>query len=54
MGGTTSMWDGITSDMFTGIVTEIVGLLPIVLPAVIGLLAFRKGLAFLFGSIRGA
>ncbi|MCL2018321.1 MAG: hypothetical protein FWG70_01060 [Oscillospiraceae bacterium] len=50
----TGMWDSLTASMFTGIVQDIIGLLPIVLPAVVGLLALRKGLNFVFGMIRGA
>lgn len=38
----------------TGITTEITGVLPIVLPVVITVLALRKGISFLMGTLRGA
>ena len=37
------MFENITSATFTGILDEIKTLIPIVLPAVVGFLAFRKG-----------
>lgn len=36
MEGVTNMFDGITAASFTGVLDEVVGLVPIVLPAVIG------------------
>lgn len=48
------MFEGITSATFTGILDEIKTLIPIVLPAVVGFLAFRKGWSFLKGEIRKA
>ena len=38
----------------TGITAEIVGVLPIVLPVAITVLALRKGISFLMGTLRGA
>lgn len=38
----------------TGITTEITGVLPIVLPVVVTVLALRKGISFLMGTLRGA
>lgn len=43
----------LTSVTLTGITTEIIGVLPIVLPVAITVLALRKGIAFLFGTLRG-
>lgn len=37
-----------------GITTEIVGVLPIVLPVAITVMALRKGIGFLMGTLRGA
>lgn len=35
------------------ITSEIIGVLPIVLPVAIPVLALRKGIFFLFGTLRG-
>lgn len=43
--------DGVS---MAGITTEIVGVLPIVLPVAITVLALRKGISFLMGTLRGA
>ena len=37
----------------TGITAEIIGVLPVVLPVAITVLALRKGISFLFGTLRG-
>lgn len=38
----------------TGITAEIVGVLPIVVPVAVSVLALRKGISFLMGTLRGA
>ncbi|MCM1334598.1 MAG: hypothetical protein NC084_00070 [Bacteroides sp.] len=48
-----SIADSVTSKMMEGVLTQITDLLPVVLPVMIGCLAFRKGLSFLQGLIRG-
>lgn len=48
------MFDGITSATFSGVLDTIKELIPIVIPAVVGFLAFRKGWSFLKGEIRKA
>ncbi len=48
-----SIADAITGDMMNGILTQITDLLPVVLPVMVGCLAFRKGLSFFQGLIRG-
>lgn len=48
-----SIADSVTTDMMNGILTQITDLLPVVLPVAIACLAFRKGLSFLLGFIRG-
>lgn len=50
----TSMFAGITSATFNGVLNTIKELIPIVVPAVVGFLAFRKGWSFLKGEIRKA
>lgn len=47
-------WNGVTGDMMLGVLTEIKTLLPIVAPAVIGFIGFRKGWQFIKGAIKGA
>ena len=40
--------------MLQGVLNEIVGLLPTVLPVVITFLAIRKGISFVIGMLRSA
>lgn len=49
-----SSWNGVTADMMTGVLTEIKSLLPIVAPAVIGFIGFRKAWGFIKSAIKGA
>lgn len=44
----------VTSSMLSGVLDEIVGLLPVVIPVMIGFIALRKGIAFVIGSMRSA
>lgn len=44
----------VTSDMLKGVLTEVTGLLPVVLPVMIGFIALRKGISFLQGVLHGA
>lgn len=44
----------VTADMIGGVLDEVVGLLPVVLPACIGFLALRKGVSFVLGMLRSA
>ena len=37
----------------SGITAEIVGVIPVVLPVAITVLALRKGISFLMGTLRG-
>lgn len=48
-----SIADSITGDMMNGILTQITDLLPVVLPVMVGCLAFRKGLSFFQSLVRG-
>lgn len=47
-------WNGVTKEMMLEVLAEIKQLLPIVAPAVIGFIAFRKGWGFIKGAIKGA
>lgn len=44
----------ITADMITGILAEIKSLIPVILPTVIGFMAFRKGWSFFKEQVSGA
>lgn len=48
------MADLVTADMFTGMLSEIKSLIPVLLPTVVGFMAFRKGWSFLKGQIKSA
>ena len=50
----TSSWNGVTSDMLSAVFDEVKDLIPIVAPAVIAFLGFRKAWSFLRGAIAGA
>ena len=39
---------------FSGITGELTGVLPIILPVAITMLALRKGISFMFSVLRGA
>lgn len=49
-----SAWNGVTQGMMLEVLSEIKSLLPIVAPAVVGFIAFRKGWGFIKGAIKGA
>lgn len=44
----------VTGIQLSGVLTEVTSLLPVVLPVMIGFIAFRKGLQFLKGTLKGA
>lgn len=44
----------ISADAFNGILQQMVDLLPLLLPVIVGCLAFRKGISFLKSMIAGA
>ena len=48
------MFDSVTTAMCNGVLEEITSLIPVVLPAVIGFIAFRKGFKFLKGALHSA
>ena len=49
-----TMFGEINAATFTPIMDGIKELIPIILPAVIGFLAFRKGWSFISSAVRGA
>lgn len=44
----------VTAAMVSGVLNEVTGLLPIILPTAISFIAVRKGISFLIGTLRGA
>lgn len=44
----------VTADMLGGVLDEIIGILPVVVPVMIGFIALRKGVAFLMSTLRSA
>ena len=44
----------VKADTFNGLAGEITGVLPIVLPVLVAIIALRKGISFLMGTLRGA
>ena len=51
---TTVLSKVITADMLGGVLTEITGLLPVVLPVMITFIALRKGIAFVMHILHAA
>ena len=44
----------ITTQVVSGVLDEVVALVPIVIPTAIGFISIRKGLAFVLGMLRSA
>lgn len=44
----------VTAEMLGGVLDEIVGLLPVVLPVMISFIALRKGISFIQSVLHGA
>lgn len=44
----------VTAEMMSGVMDEIVGLLPVVIPVLVGFIALRKGVAFLRNILHSA
>ena len=44
----------VTAEMLSGVLNEVVGLLPVVVPVMIGFIALRKGISFLQGILHSA
>lgn len=44
----------VTADMLSGVLDEIVALLPVVLPVMIGFIGLRKGISFVQSVLHGA
>lgn len=44
----------VTADMLGGVLDEVVALLPVCIPVMIGFIALRKGIAFVKGILHSA
>ena len=44
----------VTAEMLKGVLNEITGLLPVVIPVMIGFIAIRKGIAFVQSILHSA
>lgn len=54
MADTTVLAGVVTSAMCQGVLAEITGLLPTIIPVAISFIAIRKGIGFLLSTLRGA
>lgn len=53
-GGTTDLSTIVTANAINGVFDQVYGILPVLLPAIIGFIALRKGWSFLKGEIYSA
>lgn len=44
----------VTAEVLGGVLDQVVGVLPVVLPVMIGFIAIRKGISFVLGMLRAA
>lgn len=44
----------VNANMLKGVLNEITGILPVVIPTLISFIAIRKGISFLIGTLQGA
>ena len=44
----------VTAEMLSGVLDEVIGLRPVVIPVMIGFIALRKGISFLQGILHSA
>lgn len=48
------MFEGLTAASFQGVLNEVTGLVPVLLPVSIGYIAFRKGWSFIMRVLKRA
>ena len=51
---TTTLNSIVTAGMLNGVLDEIIGLLPVVFPVMIGFVAIRKGISFVLNMLHSA
>lgn len=44
----------VTAAMLNGVLEEVIGLLPVVIPVMVGFIALRKGISFIQGVLHSA
>ena len=44
----------VTAEMMQGVLTEVKGLLPVIIPVMVGFIGLRKGISFLTGALHSA
>ena len=44
----------ITAEMMSGVMDEILGVIPVALPVMIGFIALRKGISFITSALKSA
>lgn len=44
----------VTATMLNGVLEEVIGLLPVVIPVMVGFIALRKGISFIQGVLHSA
>lgn len=44
----------VTADMMNGVLDEIVSMLPVIIPVMVGFIGLRKGISFLQGALHSA
>lgn len=44
----------VTADMMNGVLSEVISLLPVCIPTLVGFIALRKGIAFIQSILRSA
>lgn len=50
----TNLSEVVTADMMNGVLDQVIGLLPVVIPVMIGFIALRKGISFIQGILHSA
>lgn len=54
LASTTGLSSIVTGEMLSGVLDEVVGLLPVCIPVMIGFIALRKGIGFVRGILQSA
>lgn len=51
---TQTLIEVVNADMLNGVLDQVIGLLPVVIPVMIGFIALRKGISFIQGILHSA
>ena len=51
---TSGLQSVVTAELLSGVLDEVVGLLPVVIPVTVGFIALRKGISFIQGILHSA